>query len=535
MNARGVPQGLVDSRFELLDRLGGGGMGLVWRARDTVLHREVALKEVRPQVGAEAYEDPETARMLRERVLREARALARLQHPHVVAIHHIVDRQDLPHPWLVMELVSGGSLEDRLERGTLSPYEAIRVGRGVLAGLRAAHAAGVHHRDVKPANVLLREDGTPVLTDFGIAAMPDSTRLTATGDLIGSPEFIAPERISGQEGNPASDLWSLGMMLYVAVEGHSPLRRATSMATLVAVLSDLIPPPVRSGPLAAALSAMLQRNPTLRPDAEQFDRMLAEAEHGSEDEVPGYTRFAAPPPTPPPHVPPFSGSAIPAPQPPGAMSPMLTPPLVAQEMAKSMRWNRYISWVLTVVVLFSVMGWQFVGGLLSSGTGSTRTGSTATATATATPAQNMQTPEGMRTLIGVLRSELGSTKVKSLDVFSDSVRLEAPTQSDPNLYATFDYGNGELRRNKYRMSGTLSDDDVLVDIQRIAWDKLPELLRKAKNDLNMPPSSDDPTVSLKVSPATKQGLLSVWISDDYGVANLNADLNGRVVEIYPRK
>ncbi|MFD0345430.1 serine/threonine-protein kinase [Kitasatospora aburaviensis] len=125
-----------------------------------------------------------------------------------------------PAPWLVMELVSGGSLADRIARGPLTVPEAARIGRGVLAALRAAHAAGIQHRDVKPGNVLLRPDGTPVLTDFGIAAMQDATALTATGALIGSPEYIAPERIRGEEGNPSSDLWSLGMMLYVAVEGH---------------------------------------------------------------------------------------------------------------------------------------------------------------------------------------------------------------------------------------------------------------------------------------------------------------------------
>lgn len=281
MNAEGSDARLIDGRFELLQRLGGGGMGLVWRARDNALHREVALKEVRPLDPAMAAADPEGARELRERVLREARALARLQHPHVVIIHHIVDTADHPHPWLVMELVAGGSLADRLARGPLTVPEAARIGRGVLAALRAAHAAGIQHRDVKPGNVLLRPDGTPVLTDFGIAAMQDSTALTSTGALIGSPEYIAPERIRGAEGNPSSDLWSLGMMLYVAVEGHHPLRRATTLATLAAVLDEPLPPPVRSGQLGPLLAALLARDPAARPDAEQLDRALAAAEAGT--------------------------------------------------------------------------------------------------------------------------------------------------------------------------------------------------------------------------------------------------------------
>ncbi|WP_327682342.1 protein kinase domain-containing protein [Kitasatospora sp. NBC_00458] len=281
MNTGGPETRLIDDRFELLERLGGGGMGLVWRARDTMLHREVALKEVRPPDPAMAAADPAGALELRERVLREARALARLQHPNVAVIHHIVDTPGHPHPWLVMELVAGGSLADRITRGPLTVPEAARIGRGVLSALRAAHTAGIQHRDVKPGNVLLRTDGTPVLTDFGIAAMQDSTALTATGALIGSPEYIAPERIRGEEGNPSSDLWSLGMTLYVAVEGHHPLRRATTLATLAAVLDEPLPPATRSGPLAPVLAGLLARDPALRPDADQLDRALAAAELGA--------------------------------------------------------------------------------------------------------------------------------------------------------------------------------------------------------------------------------------------------------------
>ncbi len=279
MNTGGPETRLIDNRFELLERLGGGGMGLVWRARDTMLHREVALKEVRPPDPAMAAADPTAAHELRERVLREARALARLQHPNVAVIHHIVDTPGHPHPWLVMELVSGGSLADRIARGPLTVPEAARIGRGVLSALRAAHAAGIQHRDVKPGNVLLRADGAPVLTDFGIAAMQDATTaLTATGALIGSPEYIAPERIRGEEGNPSSDLWSLGMLLYVAVEGHHPLRRGTTLATLAAVLDEPLPPPTRSGSLGPVLAALLARDPSVRPDAVQLDRALAAAE-----------------------------------------------------------------------------------------------------------------------------------------------------------------------------------------------------------------------------------------------------------------
>lgn len=193
---------MIDGRFELLGRLGSGGMGMVWRARDLALHREVALKEVRPPDPAMLAADPAAARTLRERVLREARALARIDHPNVVTIHHIVDAAGVAHPWIVMELVPGASLQERLAQGPLPPGETAGIGRGVLAALRAAHAAGIHHRDVKPANVLLRADGRPVLTDFGIAALRESTALTATGELIGSPTTSPPSASAATRATP---------------------------------------------------------------------------------------------------------------------------------------------------------------------------------------------------------------------------------------------------------------------------------------------------------------------------------------------
>lgn len=312
-----TPGEIVDGRFELLRRLGSGGMGTVWQARDTVLHREVALKEVRPPDPALTAD---ARAQLGERVLREARSLARLNHPHVVTIHHIVEAGErVEHPWLVMELLAGHNLQDRLGQGPLPPAEAAKMGRQVLAALRAAHAAGIHHRDVKPANIMLREDGSAVLTDFGIAALQGATSLTATGDLIGSPEYIAPERIRGVDTDPASDLWSLGLVLYVAVEGVSPLRRATTLATLAAVLDDPVPPPVLSGPLAPVLSALLVRDPAARPDAERLDAMLAEVESGRQAPWVQPTQTAYVPPLPPPPTqldsprPTASGAPMPGP------------------------------------------------------------------------------------------------------------------------------------------------------------------------------------------------------------------------------
>ncbi|MFI8321589.1 bifunctional serine/threonine-protein kinase/glutamate ABC transporter substrate-binding protein [Streptomyces sp. NPDC085529] len=311
---------VVDGRFELVDRLGGGGMGLVWRARDRVLHREVAVKEVRPSDPGLAEHDPAAAAALASRVLREARALARLAHPNVVTIHHVVEAAgpDAPYPWIVMELVTGGSLQERLDRGPLGPAEAAALGRGLLAGLRAAHAAGVQHRDVKPPNVLLRPDGTPVLTDFGIASLHGATALTPTGAAIGTPDYMAPERVRGEDGGPAADLWSLAMTLYVAVEGHNPFRRAHTLATLAAVLAEDVPPPRHAGPLGPVLMAVLVRDPAARPDAAELDRLLAEVAAGAPRDAgprdaapprePEPTSYRlAPPAPPPPSDPPAAG------------------------------------------------------------------------------------------------------------------------------------------------------------------------------------------------------------------------------------
>ncbi|OEJ38642.1 nuclease PIN [Streptomyces agglomeratus] len=313
MNGPGDIGDIVDGRFELLERLGRGGMGTVWRARDTALHREVALKEVLSS-GPVAAGDAEATRVLRERVLREARALARISHPHVVTIHHIIDEE--PHPWLVMELLPGRTLQHRLEEGPLPPREAARTGREILAALRAAHAAGIHHRDVKPANVLLRADGRAVLTDFGIAAVQGSASLTMTGEVIGSPEYMAPERVRGSADLPASDLWSLGMTLYVCVEGVSPMRRGSTLATLAAVLDDPVPPARQAGPLGPVLAELLVRDAAARPSADRLDALLAVAEAG---------HLPAPPPVPVPPSPTRTDTPRPGTPRPGAPTPHVLP------------------------------------------------------------------------------------------------------------------------------------------------------------------------------------------------------------------
>ena len=218
---------LIAGRYRLLSPLGEGGMGTVWRARDEVLHREVAVKEVRAPAGLATSE----VERLYARLEREAWAAARVANRNVVTVYDVATEDG--RPWIVMELVRGISLADLLDaEGPLGPQRAAHIGAEVLAALRAAHEAGVLHRDVKPGNVLLSNDGRVVLTDFGIATVEGSSALTMTGEVIGSPEFLAPERALGRTPGPESDLWSLGVLLYAAVEGNSPFRQNTPLSTL---------------------------------------------------------------------------------------------------------------------------------------------------------------------------------------------------------------------------------------------------------------------------------------------------------------
>ncbi|GAB2722815.1 serine/threonine-protein kinase [Streptomyces bullii] len=263
---------LIAGRYRLIAKLGHGGMGTVWRAKDETVDREVAVKE--PRVP-EHLPERERANAF-ERMRREARAAARLDHPAVVNVHDVavVDGQ----PWIVMELVRGRSLGDTLQEGTLSARDAARIGLEVLGALEAAHAAGILHRDVKPDNVLLGRHDRVVLTDFGIARIEGETDLTDTGGFVGSPEYVAPERVLGQRPGPASDLWSLGVVLYAATEGVSPFRRSNTPATLQSVLNAAPAPPASAqGPLAEVITGLLQKDPARRPDAAQVRALLEAA------------------------------------------------------------------------------------------------------------------------------------------------------------------------------------------------------------------------------------------------------------------
>lgn len=514
---------VVDGRFELESRLGGGGMGTVWRARDLLLQRSVAVKEVRPADPDLAEYDPDAARMLRARVLREARALARVQHPNVVTIHHIVDGGEGTYPWIVMELVDGGSLADRLARGSMAPAEAARIGRGVLDALRAAHAVGVQHRDVKPANVLLRTDGRPVLTDFGIAAIRESTALTATGSIIGTPDYMAPERISGGDGGPASDLWSLAMMLYVAVEGHHPLQRGTTLATLAAVLHEDVPPPRRAGALTAVLERLLVREPGARPDADAVDGLLAAA--ATDAARPATTSYPLAPPQPP--RPPQPGTVVAGPR---------------------RRRGAVIASVVAGAVLVGTGTWVALSGgdgdkasaNSSPGPHSTPTTSASTTASGGTPAPGatsklatgMLTPTGIRTAIKAVEDKTGRTSFGSLNVYPEYASMRMLVPGSPTHYDSYTYRLGEGVK-KDIISGSLGSEKP-VSLKGFNWDAVPSLLALAEKKCHV----DKPTSHylLLQSPnrfTNSPAGMAVYLSDDYGTCYVAADPQGKVTRVVP--
>ncbi|MGW4511427.1 serine/threonine-protein kinase [Streptomyces sp. NPDC004393] len=266
---------LLAGRYRLVDSIGSGGMGRVWRAHDEVLHRAVAIKEL----TAALYVTESDRSVLLARTHAEARAAARINHSAVVTIHDVLEHDN--RPWIVMELVEGGSLADAVkERGRLEADEAARIGLWVLRALRAAHSAGVLHRDVKPGNVLLAADGRVLLTDFGIAQVEGDTTITRTGEIVGSVDYLAPERVRGHDPGPSSDLWALGATLYTAVEGRSPFRRTSPLTTMQAVVDEEPAQPAHAGALDSVIAALLRKDPAERPDAELLEQMLAEAAEG---------------------------------------------------------------------------------------------------------------------------------------------------------------------------------------------------------------------------------------------------------------
>ncbi|MFF3414158.1 protein kinase [Streptomyces sp. NPDC002698] len=270
MGTEGENARVIAGRYRLETRIGRGGMGVVWRATDQLLGRRVAVKELALDDSLSAEE----SRLQRDRTLREARAVAQLHHPHIIVVHDVVE--DDERPYIVMELIDGGSLAERISaNGPVDAREAARIGIDLLQALRRAHDAGVLHRDLKPANVLV-EEGTDriVLTDFGIAQVAGATTLTETGAFVGSPEYTAPERMAGARSGPESDLWSLGALLCTVLSGASPFRRDSLGGILHAVVVDEIRPPAQAAPLLPVVRGLLERDPERRIDAAEAERML---------------------------------------------------------------------------------------------------------------------------------------------------------------------------------------------------------------------------------------------------------------------
>ncbi|MGW0289774.1 protein kinase domain-containing protein [Streptomyces tuirus] len=266
---------LVAGRYRLAESIGNGGMGRVWRAHDEVLHRSVAIKEL----TAALYVSESEQAILLARTRAEARAAARINHSAVVTVHDVLEHDG--RPWIVMELVEGRSLADAVkDEGRVEPREAARIGLWVLRALRAAHTAGVLHRDIKPGNVLLGRDGRVLLTDFGIAQIEGDTTITRTGEVVGSVDYLAPERVRGHDPGPSSDLWALGATLYTAVEGRSPFRRTTPLTTMQAVVEEEAAELQHAGPLTPVIISLLRKDPNTRPNASEAEQMLAEAAEG---------------------------------------------------------------------------------------------------------------------------------------------------------------------------------------------------------------------------------------------------------------
>jgi tRNA A-37 threonylcarbamoyl transferase component Bud32 len=287
---------LLAGRYRLGDVLGRGGMGTVWRAKDETLGRTVAVKELRFPSNI----DEDEKRRLITRTLREAKAIARIRNNGAVTVYDVVHEDD--RPWIVMELIEGKSLAEVIrEDGLLQPKRAAEVGLAILDVLRAAHREGILHRDVKPSNVLIDEDGRVVLTDFGIAQVEGDPSITSTGMLVGAPSYISPERARGHKPGPAADLWSLGGLLYAAVEGVPPYDKGSAIATLTAVMTEPLEEPKNAGPLKNVIYGLLTKDPAKRLDDAGARAMLKEVIHAPEpdEDVPAdATRVVALPPAP---------------------------------------------------------------------------------------------------------------------------------------------------------------------------------------------------------------------------------------------
>ncbi|MFF4237289.1 serine/threonine-protein kinase [Actinomadura geliboluensis] len=393
---------LLAGRYRLESVVGRGGMGTVWRARDETLDREVAVKEVVLPAGLSDEERENRHR----RTLREARASARLNHPGVVTVHDVVDEDD--RPWIVMELVRARSLQEIVdEDGPLPPGRVAAIGRQIAGALRAAHAIGILHRDVKPANVLVAADDRAVLTDFGIAQLAGDATLTGTGLIMGSPAYMSPERVNGDPAIPASDLWALGATLYAATEGRAPHHRSDAMAVLAAVMTQDVPPPRNAGPLAPVLIALLERDPVRRLSGDRAEEALkaVEAGHAAEPAAAHPTTaqqpvpFQAPAPVPAPAASGMTAPFTPGPGSQGATTgyapappPMPPAPQAPEPPRKRSAFLPVLGGIAAAAVILSVAGVVFWMNRPSSPTDPDLTPTPPAAEGTPSATQNPQDP-----------------------------------------------------------------------------------------------------------------------------------------------
>ena len=280
---------VVAGRYALLREIGRGGMGIVWLAEDRTIGRRVAVKELHLPEGIA----PAEREIYEERVLREARAAGRLNDPGVVTVFDVA--RDHGTTYIVMELIEATTLSDLVrDRGPLPQPAVARLAEQLLSALRTAHAAGVIHRDVKPSNIMVLPNGRVKLTDFGIAQSTDDPRLTTSGMLVGSPVYMAPERLRGHDADAGSDLWALGAVLFFAVEGYGAFERATTVATMHAIISE-VPYLTRcQGPLASVIMGLLNTHPAARPSADQVAGLLSQVTMTPPDGFMAQTAHLAP-------------------------------------------------------------------------------------------------------------------------------------------------------------------------------------------------------------------------------------------------